>query len=534
AIVFRLIGTDDVKVDVVSLLGKMALGNNDKECIARKGGKVLVNMLSSNLEGQTASLLALHNLSNLDDNAAILVDLGAVPALINILFKHPRDEPSNLKELAASTMANIVSKSGHWELASADKQGNRMQSELIIHGLLELLRLSSAKCQLAVLQTLHGIASSPQATDLAATNVRSGNGVATIIPFLEHSESETRIYAFRLVSLLSEKLGQFLADELIASNKLLLLKEKLLDAQSPNEKSEVAATLANLPIPPEVVKTTLGSDLLRWVVSSLREHRSHSSRNSRHTTRMVEGLLGILLHFARSSDPVILSAACENQLLAVFRERLSSRSPRERQRAALGLKYLSESASTLTSAREVELQPGGFCGPFLFMCGKSSMPPVLCPIHCAVCEDNNSFCLLKGNSVKPLIDLMNDENTQVQIAAVEALSTLLSDAQNLKNATEELDELGLFDTATDLFKKVRPGDLQERLIWMIERLSTVDALVQAYSTDQGLVTALIGALKHGNPNTRSHAQDALTNLRQLSGVGGRNSNHGRARRRTSH
>uniref|UniRef100_A0A1D1YDW1 RING-type E3 ubiquitin transferase n=1 Tax=Anthurium amnicola TaxID=1678845 RepID=A0A1D1YDW1_9ARAE len=527
-------GTEDVKIDVASLLGRMTLGNSDKENITRKAGRVLVNMLSSNLERQTASLEALNNLSTWDDNAAVLVDFGVLPALANILFKNQQDEPSSLKELAASTMANIVSKSGHWELASADKQGNRMQSEFIVHRLLELLSLSSSKCQLAILQTLYGITSSPQASDLAATNVRTGNGIVTVIPFLEHSEVEIRIYAFRLVSQLSERLGQPLVDELVATNKLLLFKEKLLHAESLNEKAEAAATLANLPISDEIVKSILGIDLLNWTVRSLNEQRSHSSgRNSRYTTSISEGLLGILLHFSRSSDPEIMNAVCENQLMTLFRGHLNGRSHRrEKQRAALGLKFLSESASTLALTREVEPQPRGFCGPFLLMCGRSSMASP-CPLHSVTCEENNSFCLLRGNTIKPLVDLMNDGNTQVQIAAVEALSTLVSDAQGLKNASLELEELGLFDAAIDLFKQVRSGDLQERVLCMVEKFSRVEALAQTYSTDQGLVMALVEAMKHGNPNTRRHAQDVLTHLRQLSGVGGRNSNHGRARRATN-
>lgn len=160
---------------MATLVGNMTLTNNGKEHIARHGAKVLVNMLSLKLEGRISSLRALHNLSALDDNVLILIDLGVLPALGNILFKEhandPSNDSSNLKELAAQTIANIVSKSGNWELAFADKEGHSIQSEFTIHSLLRLLPNASPKCQVALLQILCGIVSSPQASGMVLDTV---------------------------------------------------------------------------------------------------------------------------------------------------------------------------------------------------------------------------------------------------------------------------------------------------------------------------------------------------------------------------
>lgn len=362
---------------------------------------------------------------------------------------------------------------------------------------------------------------------MAVSYIRSGNGIGIIAPYLEHSEIGHRMYAFRLISILSQRLGQVLAEELRASNKVPLLKEKLLDNEcSFGEKCEIACLLANLPISNEEVKTILGPDLLKWIVGNIKEQRSNATGKNKKTRSMVEGLVGILLHYARSSDPVVLALVQENHLMAIFREQLNSRSlNRAKERAALGLKYLSVSARVLIATGDSEPQPPrGFCAPLALICGKPPKVPISCPLHGGVCEDNSSFCLLKGNAIKPLIDLMNDEYTEVQIAAVEALSTIVSDAQNLKNTTNELEKLDFFNAAVYLFKEVAPGELQEKVISMVERFFQVESLVQMYSTDQGLVTALVEALRQGTPRTKRHAQIILTNLRQLSGVGGRNSN----------
>ena len=140
----------------------MTLTNNGKEQLARQSAKALAEMLSKPA-AQASSLQALYNLSSLDDNATILVDSDVLPALANILVRN-QDFSSESKELAALTMANIVSNPGHWELASANKDGHSMQSEAIVHSLLALLSEVSPRCQASVLHILCGIASSPQAS----------------------------------------------------------------------------------------------------------------------------------------------------------------------------------------------------------------------------------------------------------------------------------------------------------------------------------------------------------------------------------
>ncbi|XP_042509189.1 U-box domain-containing protein 44-like [Macadamia integrifolia] len=521
-------GTSDVRMEMASLVGRMTLTNSGKEQIARQGAKIFVEMLLKP-EERTPSLKALYNLSTLDDNATILVDSAVFPALTQILFG---DAPSDLKELAALTLANVVSQPGHWELASADKDGESMQSETIVCSLLGLLSVGSPKCQVAILQILNGIASSPQASESVAAHIKSGNGIAAIIPFLEHPEVGHRIYACRLTRILSERVGSVLANELKRSNKLQLFKDKLLDNQCNDaERSEAACVLANLPLSDDEVKTVLGPGLVRWAVTALKEQCHLSSgRTSRPASSMMEGFLGLLLHYARSHDPAILNMVREYRLLTIFCEQLGYPSqPRVKQRAALGLKYLSESGRILAAASDLEPPPpNGFCLCLTSISGRGPKIPAECPIHNALCAEDSQFCLLKGNCIKPLLDTLADEDTNVQIAAVEALSTLVSDnPYYLKRAIDELEQLSVIDAVITLFTEVRPGELQERTIWMVERALRVDSHTQRHSLNQALIRALVEAFKHGNANAKRHAQEALTNLKQISGVSGKNSNQSR-------
>ncbi|KAK9734687.1 hypothetical protein RND81_04G157100 [Saponaria officinalis] len=517
-------GTESVQKDMALLLGKMTLTNCSKERIARRSAKVLVEMLQKP-EGRTASLQALRNLSCLDDNATILVESSVLPPVTDILLKSPHTPPEQ-KELAAAVIGNIVSNPGHWELAEVDKKGHSLLSSCFISDFVNLLSQVTSQCQASVLQILCGIASSPKASEKVATQIKSGDGIKTMIQYLEHPETQHRIYTYKLMRIISERSSEDLLVELRRLNKLPLLREKLQNDQSTNsERSDTSCILANLPLSEDEVRTVLGPGFLKWTVTTLKEQqRVPSGRVSRSLSNMSEGLLGLLLHFARSTDPQILVWVRENYLLAIFREHLGFVSqPRCKQLAILGLKYLSESGRALVTEGESDLlPPHGFCSSMVFICGRAPLETSTCPIHNAPCEEDVQLCLLKNNCIKPLIDSLFDDNTDVQIASVEALSSLIPETSlNFRRALDELDHLGVADAVINLFIDVRPGELQEKTIWMAEKLLRGESASQRFALNQSLVRALVEALKHGNANTRTLAQDALTNLKQLSGASGK-------------
>ncbi|KAG2673124.1 hypothetical protein I3760_13G074800 [Carya illinoinensis] len=508
-------GSDDVKIEMASIVGRMTLTNSSKEQIARQSANILVKLLYKP-EGRAPSLQALYNLSGLDDNAIILVDSAVLPALTDILLI--QDTSPDLKELAASTIAKIVSKPGNWELASIDKRGHSMRSESFICSLLGLLSIVSPRCQGSILHILYGVALSPQASESVTSHIKSGDGIKTIISFLEHSEDEHRIYAFRLTRILSERFGEDLTSEL-RPDKLPLFKDKLLGSQSTEgEQSDAACILANLSLSEEEVKTLLGDSFVRWTVTTLKNQR----RTSNPASCMAEGLLGLLIHFTRSHDLQTLSIVREHNLMTIFCEQLGFPSnPRVKQLAALGLKNLSECGMSVAAGDSQPIRLNGFCSSLVCMCGGAANKPSTCPIHNAACEEESQLCLLKSNCIKPLVGLLTYEDTGVQIAAVETLSTLVLDtSNNFKSVVDELSHQGVVDALIKLFIEVRPGELQERAVWMIERILRVESQSQRLAFNQALVRALVEAFKHGGANTKRHSQDALTNLKQISGISG--------------
>ena len=161
-IVFMIAGSRSIQIEMTSLLGKMTLTKGNKEQIARRSAKVLVEMLCKP-ETRTGSLHALCNLSSLDDNATVLVEAFILPAVIDIILVS-QDALPEQKEMASEIIANIVSNTGHWELAEVDKEGHTMLSSFIVSHLVQLLAQVTSKCQVSVLSILYGIVSSPKAS----------------------------------------------------------------------------------------------------------------------------------------------------------------------------------------------------------------------------------------------------------------------------------------------------------------------------------------------------------------------------------
>ncbi|XP_031389228.1 U-box domain-containing protein 44-like isoform X2 [Punica granatum] len=489
-------GPIDVKIQMASIMGRMMMTSGSKEQIARQSATTLVELLSKQ-EGKELSLQALHNLSALDDNARVLVDASVLPSLTHILFSD-EDASEELKELAASTVANIVSNPGHWELASSNSEFPSMQSKEMVSKLFGLLSAAcSSNCHASILRVLCGIASSPQASGIYPQEVH---------------------------------------EQLKHSNKLSLLKDKLLDStkSTETERSDAACTLANLPLTDVEVKAHLEGTFVRWAVTALMNYSHGPNRRfSQPAFNMVEGILGLLLHLTRQSDQQCLALIREHGLMVAFREHLGFPSTaRAKQLACFGLRNLSELGREICAAELDSPRPLWFCSSLAFICGDTSRRPSTCPIHDTSCNQDSQLCLLQSDCVKPLCDLLTDEDSNVQMAAVEALSTLVSSTatSTLKKVVEELDRQGVIDSMIGLFVETRSGELQEKAISMIERTLRVERHAVKHSLNQSLVKALVEALKHGNANTRGHAQDALMNLQQLSGVSGNSSSQIQMRR----
>lgn len=157
-------GPEETQVKLAQHLGQMILTNTSKEVVAETGGRTLVRMLSISPNAREAALGALLNLSTLDDTANVLIKAGIIAHLVFTVFSLPA--PTNLKEMAISTLANLVLVPGNWEHSLVDKEGHFLHSEKILHKLFGLLQSGSSQWKEKILQTLYGMACSTEVAGL--------------------------------------------------------------------------------------------------------------------------------------------------------------------------------------------------------------------------------------------------------------------------------------------------------------------------------------------------------------------------------
>ena len=153
-------GSEETQVKLAQHLGQMILTNTSKEVVAETGGRTLVRMLSISPNAREAALGALLSLSTLNDTANVLIKAGIIAHLVFTILSLPA--PTNLKEMAISTLANLVQVPGNWEHSLVNEEGHFLYSEKILHKLFGLLQSGSPQWKEKILQTLYGIACSTE------------------------------------------------------------------------------------------------------------------------------------------------------------------------------------------------------------------------------------------------------------------------------------------------------------------------------------------------------------------------------------
>jgi hypothetical protein len=151
-------GPEEVRIEMADDLAHITLTTEGKARAAEAAADVLVQMLGSNSPPERASALrALRSLSSLDSNGDILIEAGVLPPLMRDLFLVGTNTvPMKLKEVSATTLANVVCSSGLWENVPIDADGNTLTSELIIHNFLHLISNTGPAIECKLLQVSQG------------------------------------------------------------------------------------------------------------------------------------------------------------------------------------------------------------------------------------------------------------------------------------------------------------------------------------------------------------------------------------------
>lgn len=519
-------GGEEDRLEMAVFLSELVLSKEGKIKAAATGGKTLVNMLESGyLAGRDAALKCLCQLSNLDSNGKILAEAGILRPLICDLFAVGANQlPMKSKEVAATTLANIVASGVDLERIPIDADGHTLISEPTLHNLLHLVSNTGPAIEAKLLQVLVGLASSPRASGRVIKAIQSSGATVSIIQFLEAPQRELRANSVKLLYHLCSHMGQEVADGLrITTGQLGTLVRVLGTNGVTEEHAATARLLANLPKDDaQLTLALLNEGALPTVVKQLDELRQGVSRigAGRFVSDYKEGLVGILARFTYLlGNEKILSLAQEYNLTSLFTNLLNTAGLEEVQRlSALALANLAVYSKEL-SVLPTEETPKGVCCPFLFQ-KPTLMPSGLCVVHSGLCSAKETFCLVEARAVQSLVACLDHGNLGVMDAALKALLTLLMDSESLEGGIQVLSNADAIQPILDIMREHKTDHLRQQAVTAVECILRNEDFARVIATDGNVHTALVEAFKYGNNNTRQTAEKALKHLNKIPNFSG--------------
>lgn len=491
-------GSERTKILMASALARMSLTDQSKVTIAMEGViPHLVKMISlGKLEAKTAALGALQSLSTHPGNRDLMIGAGVIPPLLQLLFS-VTSVMMNLKEQAAATLANLATAS--LSGSGADACSGILDSDETICQLLSLLNLAGPVIQGQLLRALHGMASPPTAGPVRA-KMRDGGAIQLLLPFCEVNDVDVRANAVKLLYKLSEDgIGRELAEHF--GQTYINALAKLLSSHRDDERAAVAGIIGNLPEhDTRLTEMLLQADALSDIVELLKFDGSQTS--SRHFRgQLMENAARALIRFTVPSDTRLQELTAQRDAIRLLVQVLGTGSPVAKKQAAIVLSQFSENSTKLSAP--VANSEGCWCFLFTAVAG--------CRVHRGRCSVTTSFCLIEAGAVSPLVQVLDERDTEAHEAVLTALATLLTDDIWEKGVQAIADADGLRVIVRSL--TTGTASSKEKAAWMIERVFRIEKYRVEFGTQAQM--PLIDLTQKGTPATKSLAAKGLAHLKLL-------------------
>lgn len=485
-------GPEMTRVLMASVLARMDLTDQSKTTIAMEGAiPPLVKMMSAGkLEAKTAALGALQNLSTQPENRDPMINAGVMPPLLQLLFS-VTSVYMNLKEQAAETLANLAT-AGPMESTAFD-------SDETICQLLSLLNLVGPINQGHLLRALNGMAS-PVAASLVRAKMREGSAIQLLLPFCEVNDVDVRINAVKLLYSLSQ---DWVPEDLLDHFGLTYIQAlvKLLVSSREDEKVAAAGIISNLPETDSRMTEMLRlADALPALVELLRTGGSKSSSRM-FRDQLLETASRALRRFTLSTDINLQRLTAEQNAIPFLVHVLTVGSQLAKKEAATVLGQLSENSKKLS--KTLPTSRGLWCF--------ASKAQEGCKVHMGECSVKSTFCLVEAGAITPLVQVLEERESDAHEAALTALATLMKDEMWEKGVQVIAEAQGLKSIVRVL--TVGTSGAKEKAAWMLERFFRVEH----YRTEFGVQAQmpLIDLAQKGTLATRSLAAKGLAHLNIL-------------------
>lgn len=491
-------GPEMTKILMASALARMGLTDQSKVTIATEGAiPPLVKMISAGkLEAKTAALGALQNLSTHAENRDPMINAGVIPPLLQLLFS-VTSVMMNLKEQAAATLANLATASPME--TGLDACSSILDSDETISQLLSLLNLVGVVNQGHLLRALYGMAS-PKAASSVRAKMREGSAIQLLLPFCEVNDVDVRVNAVKLLYSLSQDWVNEELSEHFGSTYIQALV-KLLVSSREDERAAAAGIISNLPENDARLTEMLRSaEALPALIELLRVGSSKSSSRM-FRDQLMETASRALIRFTLPSDMKFQRITAEQNAIPLLVQVLTVGSQLAKKEAATVLSQLSENSKKLSSP--ISTPRGFWC--FLSKAEEG------CKVHMGHCSVKSSFCLIEADAVIPLVQMLEERESEAVEAALTALATLMKDETWEKGAKVIAEAHGL--RAIVRLLTVGTTGAKEKAAWMLERFFRVEKYRSEFGVQAQM--PLIDLAQRGTLATRSLAAKGLAHLNIL-------------------
>lgn len=447
-------GPQETRAWMAAALTQMPLKeNNIKDLKDKEFIHNLIQMLSSSIPAcKSACLKSIQKLLSYHKMVKrLLKDSVTIPYLL-VLISYAGSDLS-LKQEAAEILALLVGASKDRELQKY--QGlQELQSEHNVSLLLQ--HVASADGQTKI-QFLHLLVELSYKSETARNLIRTDeDAIARLFSSIRGEQPAVRRWAMKLINCISEGHPDGVPLPPNSPEKetaIITLAAIFTNSSDIGERSSAARIISQLPnndaIIDEILRKSEVLKSIHEVICSMDGENGGgiaTSAAARPDACLLENALAALLRYTEPTNPKLKRQLGKLEMYPSLVCILSRGSSLAKQHTAMALAQLSQSTrllvsngTTMTSQSRKSVTPllyvmkffrnsGGCC------CLAPSANTSLCSIHGSACAERDTFCLVKVDAVKPLVQTLSEVESGVAEAALMALETLLIDHATLSRS----------------------------------------------------------------------------------------------------
>lgn len=433
---------------MAAALAKMQLKENSVEDLKEPQFiQNLVQMLSSSSPAcKSACLKSIKKLVAYPRSVKrLLKDPATIPHLLGLISFNKSDP--HLKQEAAEILAKMIGASQQFE--QLKYQGlEELQSKYNVCVLLQLVTSSEDQTKI---QFLHLLVELSYKSEIARDIIRSEEEATAHLfssLYSDHPAPAVRRWAMKLIYCISKGHpdGVPLPPSPAKETAINTLSMIFITSPDIEERSTAAGIISQLPRDDssidEILRKSEVLKAIHEVIGSMDEENWGNRAQSNQGTSLLENALAALLRYTEPNKPELQKQLGRLEVYPSLVRVLTRGSSLAKQRTAIALAQLSQSASLSVSNETIKQtkHPAPLFDLMknvsIMLCfSASSENANSCPVHGAACSPRDTFCLVKADAVRPLVRTLSETESGVAEAALTALETLLIDHSTLTDAT---------------------------------------------------------------------------------------------------